>query len=421
MKDKKLRIGICGLGVVGGACYNLLQRQSSHYQANLGINLAIQEVGARRPNPACDNGKHTQKDIFAVAKSPEVDVLLELIGGSTTAFELIELALQNGKHVVTANKALLAERGKELFALAEQKGVKLLFEAAVAGGIPVIKAIEESLWANRFQSIAGIVNGTSNYILSAMASEGADYQETLKKAQGLGYAEADPTFDIDGTDVAHKLCLLARSAFHAEVDCAQVYKEPLSSITREDFLWAAEFGLTFKMLALAKLEGEKLELRVHPALIKKDHALASIHGVTNALVIQAEPIGETIFVGPGAGGDATASAVVSDILSLACGAEKSRPMPVYRSFELVKQRDFCCEYFIELLVPNNIGMMAAITEVFAKERINLKGVIQKVDEAKQVPILVETSHTSEASILASLASLKSISPAIKSRYFRLFS
>lgn len=313
-----LRIGLCGNGTVGGGTMELLQGESALLRARAGRALQLCRLGARRARTDCPSGGvAVHKDLMEVALAQDIDVLVECIGGTTLALELVRAALRSGKSVVTANKALIAVHGNELLALAEANKVSLLCEAAVAGGIPILKALREGLAANRVSSVAGIINGTGNFILTAMESGGQCFADALADAQSLGYAEADPTFDVEGIDAAHKLTILASMAFAMPLSFERVYCEGISAVSPEDIHLAGELGYRIKHLGVARQSDAGVELRVHPTLLPKHSLLANVNGVLNAVRLQAHAVGETFYSGAGAGRLPTASAIVADLVDLA--------------------------------------------------------------------------------------------------------
>ncbi len=292
---KAVRIGICGLGTVGGGTFNVLRDNAAEIAARAQAPLEVSLVGARRDKPDCNlSGTRVSRDIFDVARDPEVDIVVELIGGTTVAKELVELAIQNGKHVVTANKALIAEHGNEIFALAAEQGVAVRYEAAVAGGIPIIKALREGLAGNRVEWLAGIINGTTNFILTEMRDKGREFDEVLAEAQALGYAEADPTFDVEGIDAAHKLVILASLAFGIPLRFESVYTEGITRLTPRDVDYAHELGYRIKHLGVARQNGAGVEMRVHPTLIPEQRLLADVNGVKNAVLVEGDAVGPTL-------------------------------------------------------------------------------------------------------------------------------
>jgi len=336
-----VRVGICGLGTVGSGTYAVLTRNAAEIAARVGADIVVTEIGARRDNPNCDTGDVViNRDIFAVAENPNVDILVELIGGTTVAKELVLKAIANGKHVVTANKALIAEHGNEIFEAAAQQGVTVAFEAAVAGGIPIIKALREGLAGNKVQWLAGIINGTGNFILTEMRDKGRDFNDVLAEAQALGYAEADPTFDVEGIDAAHKLVILASLAFGIPLQFDKVYTEGISRIAQEDVVYAEELGYRIKHLGIARDTEKGIELRVHPTLIPEKRLIANVNGVMNAVLVQSDAVGPTLYYGAGAGSEPTASAVVADVVDVArtLSAEPHHRVP-FLSFQRTSLSD----------------------------------------------------------------------------------
>ncbi|EWH01872.1 homoserine dehydrogenase [Halomonas sp. BC04] len=297
-------MGICGLGTVGGGTFNVLTRNADEIARRAGRPIVIEQVAHRSLNPECDlTGIKTTTDVFEVARNPDIDVVVELVGGYELARELVLTAIANGKHVVTANKALIAVHGNEIFQAAHEQGVIVAFEGAVAGGVPVIKSLREGLGANRIEWVAGIINGTGNYILTHMRSEGRAFEDVLAEAQALGYAEADPTFDVEGIDAAHKLTILASIAFGVPLQFEKAYTEGISRVTFDDVEQADNLGYTIKHLGICKRTDEGLELRVHPTLIPKERLLANVHGVKNAIAIMGDAVGPTLYYGAGAGAE----------------------------------------------------------------------------------------------------------------------
>lgn len=295
-----LKIGVCGLGTVGSGVVNIFNAHHGLIQQRCNADLQLVHIGARRDNPNCDTSSYrVSRDVFDVVRDPNVDVVVELMGGTTVARDLVTQAIEAGKHVVTANKALIAEYGNELVALAERAQVALRFEAAVAGGIPIIKVLRESLAANVVSGVAGIINGTGNFILTEMANAGRSFDDVLAEAQALGYAEADPTFDIDGTDAAHKLVILASLAFGIPLDADAAVTEGIDKVTPEDLEFAKELGFCVKHLGIARRNGNAIDLRVHPTLIPTHRQIARVDGVLNAVMVEADAVGEIVLTGPG--------------------------------------------------------------------------------------------------------------------------
>ena len=296
---RSVNIGICGLGTVGAGVFNVLGRNSNSINSRANCEVGVTQVGARRDNPGCDtSGTDVSRDIFDVAKNPEIDIVVELIGGTTVALDLVMTALQHGKHVVTANKALIAAHGTEIFAEAESRNLIVAFEAAVAGGIPIIKALREGLSANRINWLAGIINGTTNFILSEMDSKGRDFADVLNEAQEKGYAEADPTFDVEGIDAAHKLVIMASLAFAMPLSLDGIFTDGITKLEPQDVSYARELGYAIKHLGIARQTPEGVELRVHPTLVPESCLIAGVNDVSNAVMVNADAVGTTLVLWP---------------------------------------------------------------------------------------------------------------------------
>ena len=406
MSSEALRIGVCGVGTVGLATIDILHQQSAMVSARAGKDLKVTRVGARRDHAEHDYGDaRVSRDVMDVARDPEVDVLVELIGGTGVAYDLIKLAIDQGKHIVTANKALIAEHGNELFALAEAAGVQLGFEASVAGGIPIIKALRESMAANEVKQVAGIINGTGNFILTEMSTKGRAFDDVLAEAQALGYAEADPTFDIDGTDAAHKLVILASLAFGIPLNIDGPVKQGINTVTPTDLNYAAELGYRVKHLGIARQSETGVELRVHPTLIPEQKQLATVDGVLNAVMISGSAVGEVVLVGPGAGGPVTASSVCADIIDVArhsngTGPAMGLPANELSAQPLVPSGEIASEWYVRLTVVDRPGVMSDITQVLADRGISIESLVQKASEAGQseVPIVLLTHMATESVI-----------------------
>lgn len=383
-----LRIGIAGVGTVGVSAIRILTQQSNLIEEKSGRKVVVTAISAR------DRTRDRGIDLSAyrwfdnavdMASDPDIDCIVEVVGGADgMAHAVIETALKNGKHVVTANKALLAKHGLTLAKIAESNGCALAFEASVAGGIPIIKVLREAMAANRIGRIYGILNGTCNYILSRMETEKLTFQECLKDAQRLGYAEADPTFDVEGFDTAHKLALLSSLAFGTEIDADSIYVEGISSITPLDLAMAGELGYRIKLLGVAEYDGHVLEQRVHPTMVPKHSAIAQVMGVTNAVTVDADAVKELTLIGPGAGGDATASAVVADLTDVAMGAV---PLPFGRTTaSLIKGEHRAVQrheggYYVRLIVHDRPGVAAGVATRMAEMGISLESILQKRTEA----------------------------------------
>lgn len=425
-----LRIGICGLGTVGQAVVRLLREEQETLARRAPRPLEIAALGMRAPKTGFDPGAiPVHRDVLAVARDPAVDVVVELMGGTDDAKSLVELALAEGKAVVTANKALLSDHGDALFAAATAKGLPLAFEAAVAGGIPIIKALREGLAGNRIEWLVGIINGTSNFILTEMASAGRAFEDVLKEAQALGYAEADPTFDVEGIDAAHKLSLLAALAFGVPIASAKVFSEGLARVTPEDFRYAEAFGYRIKPLALARRRAGGLELRVHPALVPESTLFAQVSGVQNAVMVGGHAVGPTLYVGAGAGGDATASAVVADLMDLARSTLGAMPPLAYRaekqsSDPALPSAAFQAPAYLRILAEDAPGVLAQVATLLSAEGINIEALMQKAqdsvaaDDVTYVPIVLLTRIAEEAAIDRAIAALEAL-PAVRGSVLRL--
>ena len=406
MSSATMRIGVCGVGTVGLATIEILRRQGALIAARTGRDIQVTHVGARRDHADHDYGDaRVSRDVMEVARDPEVDVLVELIGGTTVAYDLIKLAIAQGKDIVTANKALIAEHGNELFALAESAGVQIGFEASVAGGIPIIKALRESMAANEVSQVAGIINGTGNFILTEMSSKGRAFDDVLSEAQALGYAEADPTFDIDGTDAAHKLVILASLAFGIPLDIDGPIKQGIDTLTPTDLDYAAELGYRVKHLGIARRNEDGVELRVHPTLIPEHKQIATVDGVLNAVMISGSAVGEVVLVGPGAGGAATASSVCADIIDVARhpsgkGPAMGLPAAGLSAQPLIASGDIASEWYVRLTVVDRPGVMSDITQVLAGRGISIESLVQKAPASGQteVPIVLLT-HIAPESVI----------------------
>ena len=406
MSGEALRIGVCGVGTVGLATIEILRQQRDLISARAGRAVQVRHVGARRDHADHDYGDaRVSRDVMDVARDPDVDVLVELIGGTTVAYDLIKLAIEQGKDIVTANKALIAQHGNELFALAESAGVQIGFEASVAGGIPIIKALRESMAANELSQVAGIINGTGNFILTEMSSKGRAFDDVLSEAQALGYAEADPTFDIDGTDAAHKLVILASLAFGIPLDIDGPIKQGIDTLTPTDLDYAAELGYRVKHLGIARRIENGVELRVHPTLIPEHKQIATVDGVLNAVMISGSAVGEVVLVGPGAGGAATASSVCADIIDVArhpngTGPAMGQPAAGLNARPLVPSGDIASEWYVRLTVVDRPGVMSDITQVLANRGISIESLVQKAPASGQteVPIVLLT-HIAPESVI----------------------
>jgi len=371
---------------VGGGVVNVLQKNGASIQRRTGVKIEVILAGVRdiKQDRICDtsNIKLTE-DPFEVVNHPEIDVVLELIGGTGVTKKLVETAIKNGKHVITANKALIAKHGNKLIQLANKNKVRLLFEASVAGGIPIIKSLEQGLSANKIESLAGIINGTGNFILTEMKEKNRDFDDVLKEAQVLGYAEADPTFDVEGIDAAQKLAILAAIAFGTELQFDKVFTKGISNITTEDIKYASELGYTIKHLGIAKRVGNGIELRVHPTLISSQELIANVNGVMNAVLVKGDALGTSLYYGAGAGEEATASSVIADLIDI-INNQTSNHILGWKSQEkltVIDTESIDSEFYLRLLVSNMKGVLAKITGIFHQYNVSIEELIQKqIDE-----------------------------------------
>ncbi len=402
-----LRVGLAGLGTVGTSVWHRLNSQKDLLLQRTGTEIRVDQVAARNAQRVKDAGvpeNLVTPDWRKLVANPELDVIVELIGGTTDAFELIKTALQNGKHVITANKALLAEHGAELFATALKHQRLLLFEASVAGGIPIIRALREGLVANRILSIHGIINGTCNYILTRMNESGLEFKEALAEAKAKGYAEADDSLDVDGHDTAHKAAVLAALAYGFWVPPGQLYTEGLRAVEKQDIVYARKLGYGLKLLAIIKTDADgAVEVRVHPTLIPQANVLASVSGVFNAVLVRGDVVGDTLYYGRGAGGDPTASAVVSDLAQIAAcfpHEQKVRNVGHEALHSRLKTMDeIVSRYYLRLLVVDRPGVLADVARVLASRQIGISSVIQPEAHAGETTPLILMLHDAPESQL----------------------
>lgn len=420
---KPVSVGIVGLGTVGGGAFNLLRENAAEISRRTGREIRVSHVGVRRDNPDYDlSGTQVSKDIFAVVNDPAIDIVVEVIGGTTTARDVVMQAIANGKHVVTANKALLAEYGNEIFAAAEKKGVYVAFEAAVAGGVPIVKVMREGLAANRIEWLAGIINGTGNFILSEMREKGRDFYDVLTEAQALGYAEADPTFDVEGIDAAHKLTILASLAFGVPLQFKKAYTEGITKLTREDVAYAEELGFRIKHLGIARRVEKGIELRVHPTLIPAERLIANVNGVKNAVLVQSDPVGATLYYGSGAGAGPTASSIVADIVDVvrSMGSEQSNFVP-HLAFQphaitdtpILPMEDVVTSYYLRLTANDRSGVLADVTRILSQHGISIEAILQKpAHEAGSVPVIILTKPVVEREMNHAIAGMEGLNDII---------
>ncbi|MBI4549933.1 MAG: homoserine dehydrogenase [Candidatus Omnitrophica bacterium] len=403
---KQIKIGLLGLGQIGSGVYQLLTRKKSLLQKKAGVSFEIQKIAVK--NPRKSRKISVRRDLittesFKVARNGNVDCVVELVGGIRPAKDLILQALRSGKDVVTANKALLAEHGKEIFRTAAQKGRRVFFEASVGGGIPVIKALREGLIGNEIQSVLAIINGTTNYILTRMTQDRLDFKQALALAQSEGYAERDPRLDIDGIDSGHKLAILASLAFDQPVSFRDLSCEGISRIEHRDIEFAGEFGYVVKLLALAKKVPAGIEARVQPTLLAKDHILAKVDGAYNAILFRGDEVGEMLLYGKGAGSRPTASAVVSDLVDLALDREDKKKNPWLSKGKARVRRgsSLPSRYYLRFSVIDKPGVLAKISGVLGRHRVSISGMIQTERKVGNVvPLIMITHHAGESAVRA---------------------
>jgi len=429
---KPVKIGILGLGTVGCGTVTVLRRNAAEITRRAGREIQIVQASARdikKKRDCAVDGIELTEDPKAVVTNPEIDVVVELIGGYDLARELVLEAINNGKHVVTANKALIAVHGNEIFKAAQDKGVMVAFEAAVAGGIPIIKAIREGLSGNRIEWLAGIINGTGNFILTEMRDKGRDFDDVLKEAQALGYAEADPTFDVEGIDAAHKLTILAAIAFGIPLQFDKAFTEGITKITREDVMYAEELGYRIKHLGVARRSDKGVELRVHPTLIPERRLIANVDGVMNAVLVKGDAVGPTLYYGAGAGAEPTASAVVADIIDVVRTLTSD---PTNRVPHLAFQADALSDlpildieqtetaYYLRMQANDRPGVLADITRILGDLGISIEAIIQKepAEGQDEVPIIMLTHRVAEKNMNEAIGRIESLEP-IKGKVTRI--
>jgi homoserine dehydrogenase len=410
---REVRVGICGLGTVGSGTFNLIGKNSAEIARRTGALVKVTHVGCRRDHPDCDlSGVKVSRDVLEVVRDPDVDIVLELIGGTDTAMDLVVEAIANGKHVVTANKALIALHGMDLLEQAAQKNLSLRFEAAIAGGIPIVKALTEGLAGNEINFVAGIINGTTNYILTEMEQAGnRDFGDVLSEAQALGYAEADPTFDVEGIDAAHKLTLLSSMAFGVPINFAAIYTEGISEITSADIKYAAELGYRIKHLGITRKTDQGVELRVHPTLLKRDAMLAQVNGVMNAVLVGSDAAGETMYVGAGAGSGPTASSVLTDVIDIVKNGESAGlgfQLEALQSLPMLGMDDVVSAYYLRLRVQDVPGVMARISTILSQGNISIESLIQKDVRAGEVPIVIVTNEVQERALNLAITEIEAM-------------
>ncbi len=433
---KPINVGLLGIGTVGGGTWAVLARNQEEITRRAGRGIVISAVADKdqaRAQKITGGRARLTDDANTVVNDPDIDIVIELIGGYTVAKEFVLKAINNGKHVVTANKALLATHGNEIFAAAQKKGVMVGFEAAVAGGIPIIKALREGLTANRIEWIAGIINGTSNFILSEMRDKGAAFDTVLKEAQNLGYAEADPTFDIEGIDAAHKLTIMSAIAFGIPMQFDKAYTEGIANLTQQDIRYAEELGYRIKLLGITRrsqVDGaEGIELRVHPTLIPTRRLIANVEGVMNAILVKGDAVGATMYYGAGAGAEPTASAVVADLVDVTrlhtADPDHRVPHLAFQPDQLAGTRILSMEevttsYYLRMRVVDKPGVLADITRILADLSISIDAMVQKEPAAgeEQVNIIMLTHQTREKNINSAISKIEAL-PVVSGKVTRI--
>lgn len=419
MKNRDINIGIIGFGTVGAGTAKILLKRHKELQARLDVSLKLKSIADL--DTKTDRGIKLPKGVLIndarkILNDPEIDIVVELIGGINPAKEFILEAIKKGKHVVTANKALLAEKGQEIFRAAKKHGVEVGFEASVAGSIPIIKVVRESLIGNRIGNIFGIINGTANYILTRMTEEGVDFSSTLKEAQDLGYAEADPTFDIEGIDSAHKLAILASLAYGLPISLKKIYTQGITEITQLDIQFASEFGFKIKLLAIAKPSGKEVELRVHPTMVQESMPIAGVNGVFNAIYVEGDATGAGLYYGKGAGDMPTGSAVVSDIADIArniragaAGRMQSFDISGRPGLNVKKMQDVSTCYYLRMSAIDKPGVLSKIAGILGENNISIESMIQKGrKKEKAVTMVLMTHKAKERDMMKALKEIKKL-------------
>lgn len=423
---KPIQVGLLGMGVVGSGTFNVLRRNQEEItrRAGRGIEITmVADLDVARAQSLVGEGVQVVNDARAVIANPDIDIVIELIGGYGIAKTLVMEAIAAGKHVVTANKALLAVHGTEIFAAASAKGVMVAFEAAVAGGIPIIKALREGLTANRIQWIAGIINGTTNFILSEMRDKGLDFDVVLKQAQALGYAEADPTFDIEGVDAAHKVTLMSAIAFGIPVQFEKAYVEGITKLSSVDITYAEQLGYRIKLLGITKRTDAGVELRVHPSLVPTKRLIANVEGAMNAVVVQADAVGTTLYYGKGAGSEPTASAVIADLVDITRlhTADAAQRVPhlafqpnAMSDLQILPMSEVVTSYYLRLRVADEAGVLAKVTGLLAEAGISIDAMLQReADEvggegSAQTDIIILTHDCVESNMNGALEQMQKL-------------
>lgn len=429
---KQLNVGLLGIGTVGGGTYTVLTRNAAEITRRTGVEIRVVQVADKNIELAekvTGGNVDITDDAFVTVSNPNVDVVVELIGGYNLSKQLVLKAIENGKHVVTANKALLALHGNEIFAAAQAKGVIVAFEAAVAGGIPIIKALREGLGANKIEWVAGIINGTTNFILTEMREKGLAFADVLGEAQRLGYAEADPTFDVEGIDAAHKLTIMSAIAFGMPMKFEQAYTEGITKLQQTDIKYAEELGYRVKLLGITKRTDVGVELRVHPTLISEKRLIANVNGAMNAVVVKGDAVGPTLYYGAGAGAEPTASAVVADLMDVArlSSATVEQRVP-YLAFQpnsvadlpILPISEINSAYYLRLRANDKPGVLAGVTKILADRNISIDAMLQKEpdDNETEADIVILTHVTVENNMDAAIAAIEAL-PAIVGKLVKI--
>ena len=419
---KQLRVGLLGIGTVGGGTYQVLTRNAAEITRRTGVEIIVTQVADRNIDHAktVTNGKSAlTTDAFTIVNNPEIDVVVELIGGYTLSKELVLKAIENGKHVVTANKALIALHGNEIFAAAQKAGVIVAFEAAVAGGIPIIKMLREGLGANKIEWVAGIINGTTNFILTEMREKGLAFADVLSEAQRLGYAEADPTFDVEGIDAGHKLTIMSAIAFGMPMKFESAYTEGITKLQQTDIKYAEELGYRVKLLGISKRTDAGVELRVHPTLISEKRLIANVNGAMNAVVVKGDAVGPTLYYGAGAGAEPTASAVVADLMDVArlqnVPFESRVPYLAFQTESIIDLpilpiSEVASAYYLRMRANDKPGVLAGVTKILADRNISIDAMLQKEPDDFEVEadIVILTHVTIEKNMDAAIAEIEAL-------------
>ncbi|MBV8468621.1 MAG: homoserine dehydrogenase [Burkholderiaceae bacterium] len=419
---KAIKVGLLGIGTVGGGTFNVLRRNQEEIRgrAGRGIEIAmVADLDVAKARSIVGEGVTVVEDARKVIANPEIDIVVELIGGYGIARTLVLEAIAAGKHVVTANKALLAVHGTEIFAAARDHGVMVAFEAAVAGGIPIIKALREGLTANRIEWIAGIINGTTNFILSEMRSKGLDFAEVLKEAQRLGYAEADPTFDIEGVDAAHKATIMSAIAFGIPVQFDKAHVEGITQLQAADIRYAEQLGYRIKLLGITRRRDNGIELRVHPTLVPANRLIANVEGAMNAVVVQADAVGTTLYYGKGAGAEPTASAVIADLVDITrlATADPDHRVPhlafqpdAMNNTPILPMAEVLTSFYLRLCVADEAGVLSRITTILAENDISIDAVLQResAEGERQTDLIILTHETLEGRMVKALAQMQAL-------------